>query len=70
MASADISERLQIAVSGAFKWRKRYQQAGLQVLKDLPPSGQPRKLTQRKIKDVLTWPPIMCRPKPLIGVCV
>ena len=46
-----ISEQLHISAPVVFKWRKRYQEAGLEGLKDLPRSGQPRKLDEAKIKD-------------------
>ncbi|MCY1442382.1 hypothetical protein D9M71_587480 [compost metagenome] len=37
-----------------FKWRKRYQEAGLEGLSDLRRSGAPRKLDAAKIKETLT----------------
>ena len=36
------------------KWRKRYQEAGLEGLSDLRRSGAPRKLDKAKIKETLT----------------
>lgn len=48
-----ISERLGISAPVVFKWRKRYQEAGLARLDDLPRPGQPRKLTQKKAQQIL-----------------
>ena len=50
----EISEQLQVSAPVVFKWRKRYQEAGLEGLNDLPRSGQPRKLDEAKIKEILT----------------
>lgn len=50
----EVSEQLQITAPIVFKWRKRYREAGLEGLKDLPRSGQPRKLNEEKIKEILT----------------
>jgi len=36
-----------------YKWRNRYKEFGLDGLYDLPRSGQPKKLTGQKIKEVL-----------------
>ncbi len=49
-----ISEQLRICAPVVFKWRKRYQEAGLDGLNDLPRSGQPRKLDEAKIKEILS----------------
>src|SRR5271169_790131 len=49
-----IAERMQLSASVIFKWRKRYQQAGLEGLHDLPRSGQPRKLSAEKLSEILT----------------
>lgn len=49
-----ICEQLQITKPTVFKWRKRYLEAGLEGLKDLPRSGQPLKLGAEKIKEILT----------------
>lgn len=37
-----------------YKWRKRFKASGLDGLKDLPRSGQPKKLSAQKVKEVLT----------------
>ncbi|MDQ5988679.1 MAG: IS630 family transposase ISPpu2 [Syntrophus sp. SKADARSKE-3] len=36
-----------------YKWRKRFKTFGIDGLKDLPRSGQPKKLSEQKIKTVL-----------------
>jgi len=51
---AKISERLGLSAPVVFKWRTRYQKHGIAGLSDLPRPGQPRKLTQKKVKEVLT----------------
>ena len=50
----DVSAQLQISAPVVFKWRKRYLEAGLEGLNDLPRSGQPRKLSTQKMKEILT----------------
>lgn len=50
----DVSTQLQISAPVVFKWRKRYLEAGLEGLNDLPRSGQPRKLSTQKMKEILT----------------
>lgn len=50
----DVSNQLQISAPVLFKWRKRYLEAGLEGLNDLPRSGQPRKLSTQKMKGILT----------------
>lgn len=50
----DVSHQLQISAPVVFKWRKRYLEAGLEGLNDLPRSGQPRKLSTQKMKEILT----------------
>lgn len=50
----DVSNQLQISAPVVFKWRKRYLEAGLEGLNDLPRSGQPRKLSTQKMKEILT----------------
>lgn len=53
LSPKEISEQLQISAPVVFKWRKRYQEAGLGGLNDLPRSGKPRKLNEEKIKEIL-----------------
>ncbi len=50
----DVSHQLQISAPVVFKWRKRYLEAGLEGLNDLPRSGQPRKLSTQKMEEILT----------------
>ena len=50
----DVSHQLQVSAPVVFKWRKRYLEAGLEGLNDLPRSGQPRKLSTQKLKEILT----------------
>lgn len=49
-----VSERLQVTPPTVFKWRKRYLEAGIEGLSDLPRSGQPLKLGPDKINEILT----------------
>jgi transposase len=41
------------STKAVYKWRNRFKESGLNGLSDLPRSGQPKKLTEQKIKDVL-----------------
>lgn len=50
----EVSEQLLVSAPVVFKWRKRYLEAGLEGLNDLPRSGQPRKLSAQKVNDILT----------------
>lgn len=45
----DVSHQLQVSTPVVFKWRKRYLEAGLDDLNDLP-----RKLSTQKIQEILT----------------
>jgi transposase len=49
-----VAHRLGVSRPTVFKWRIRFQQQGLEGLEDLPRPGQPRKLTAKKIKQILT----------------
>lgn len=49
-----VSEQLQVTPPTVFKWRKRYLEAGIEGLSDLPRSGQPLKLGPDKINEILT----------------
>ncbi|MGW8462131.1 IS630 family transposase [Pseudomonas sp. CLCA07] len=49
-----VSEQLQVTPPTVFKWRKRYLEAGIEGLSDLPRSGQPLKLGPDKITEILT----------------
>lgn len=50
----EISVQLGTAVASVFRWRTRYQEQGLAGLADLPRPGQPRKLAQKKVHQILT----------------
>lgn len=39
--------------ASVYKWRKRFKALGIAGLNDLPRSGQPKKLSEQKVKDVL-----------------
>lgn len=54
LTPAKISERLGLSAPVVFKWRTRYQEQGLAGLHDAPRPGQPRKLTQKKVQEILT----------------
>lgn len=41
------------STKAVYKWRNRFKKSGLNGLSDLPRSGQPKKLTEQKIKEVL-----------------
>ena len=49
-----VSEQLMVSAPVVFKWRNRYRDCGLEGLRDLPRSGQPRKLTAQKVEEILT----------------
>ncbi len=42
------------STKAVYKWRNRFKESGLDGLSDLPRSGQPKKLTEQKVKQVLT----------------
>ena len=50
----EIAASLSTTIRSVYKWRKRFKTNGLEGLKDLPRSGQPKKLTAEKISEVLT----------------
>lgn len=49
-----ICGQLLITTPTVFKWRKRYLEAGIEGLSDLPRSGQALKLGAEKVKEILT----------------
>lgn len=52
--SADsIAASLGTSTNSVYKWRKRFLEAGLDGLLDLPRSGQPKKLSEADVKRVL-----------------
>jgi transposase len=54
MTPKAVSDQLQVTRPTVFKWRKRYLEAGIEGLKDLPRSGQPLKLGPDKLNEILT----------------
>jgi transposase len=49
-----IAATVRTSTKAVYKWRNRFKKSGLDGLSDLPRSGQPKKLTEKQIKDVLT----------------
>jgi transposase len=50
----EVAALLGTSTRSVYKWRNRIKASGLDGLKDLPRSGQPKKLTAGKVKEVLT----------------
>lgn len=50
----EVVASLSTSSRSVYKWRNRFKTSGLDGLKDLPRSGQPRKLSADKINEVLT----------------
>lgn len=48
-----IAAELDTSTNTVYKWLNRYQGQGLDGIRDLPRSGQPRKLSQKKVEEVL-----------------
>ncbi|NQV85965.1 MAG: IS630 family transposase [Woeseiaceae bacterium] len=53
VAPVDVMATVDVTRPTVFKWRKRFEQDGVDGLLDQPRPGQPRKLTEKKIKEVL-----------------
>ena len=53
MTPRAISEKLVVTAPVVFKWRKRYLEQGIEGLSDLPRPGQPRKLSEKKVREIL-----------------
>ena len=49
-----IAALLSASTKSVYKWRNRFLESGSDELLDLPRSGQPKKLTEKNIKEVLT----------------
>ncbi len=47
------AERIGVSSMSVFRWRKRFAAEGIAGLKDRPRSGQPRKMTPAKAKEIL-----------------
>lgn len=50
----EVAAALGASKHTVYKWRRRFKASGLDGLNDLPRSGQPKKLSAKKIKEVLT----------------
>jgi len=48
-----VAQATGASVRSIYEWRRRFQAAGLDGLRDRPRSGQPKKLTEAKVKEVL-----------------
>ena len=48
-----IAAAMGTTTASVYKWRRRFKQSGLDGLHDLPRSGQPKKLSEQKVKEVL-----------------
>lgn len=48
-----ISDSVGATLPTVYKWRNRFKESGLDGLRDLPRSGQPKKLTEETVKEVL-----------------
>lgn len=53
VAPVEVMATLDVTRPTVFKWRTRFEQGGIDGLLDRPRPGQPRKLTEKKIKEVL-----------------
>ena len=50
----EVAASLSTTSRTVYKWRNRFKATGLDGIRDLPRSGQPKKLSASKIKEVLT----------------
>ena len=50
----EIGARYGMSVATVFRWRTRYQELGVAGLTDRPRPGQPRKLSAKKVREILT----------------
>lgn len=48
-----VSEETGVSSRSIYKWRRRFKAAGLDGLRDSPRPGQPTKITEAKVKEVL-----------------
>lgn len=49
----EVTEELKVTKPTVYRWRKRFKDHSLSGLQDRPRSGQPRKLSEEKVKEVL-----------------
>lgn len=54
LAPKEISAQHGTSVASVFRWRARYQELGVTGLNDLARPGQPRKLSPKKVREILT----------------
>lgn len=52
-SAKEVADSLGITTLSVYKWRNRFKADGLEGIKDLPRSGQPKKLSDAKVKQVL-----------------
>jgi transposase len=53
LSGTEVGKRVGVSSMTVFRWRRRYLAEGIEGLSDRPRSGQPRKLTPAKAKEVL-----------------
>ena len=49
----EVAKYLNTSTNTVYRWLNRYQQSGLDGIKDLPRPGQPTKITKSKVEEVL-----------------
>lgn len=49
----EVAGQLDVTLRTVYRWRKRFKDQGVAGLQDRPRSGQPKKLSEQKIKEVL-----------------
>ena len=49
----EVAKRLNTTKITVYKWLRRYQESGLEGIRDLPRPGQPTKITKTKVENVL-----------------
>lgn len=54
MTVEEVADKLDVAPATVYKWRKRYKSEGVAGLRDLPRPGQPRRLSEDKVREILT----------------
>ena len=54
LSNTAVATRHKVTVQTVGKWRRRFLDGGLRALGDAPRSGQPRKLTDAKVEEVIT----------------
>jgi transposase len=54
MADTTVADKLGCTVPTVRKWRERFARNGMEALADLPRSGAPRTISDRKVEEVIT----------------